>query len=128
MFTLGDCYTREDIHALLGGSTEWYLPTVDGRVVCACLKPGANPDAPRVILPGEGEIIERTADLLVAQRSAVPCFIKRGAGRWQYVGDWVAVRCSRDPQEIAAQSRHAGRSDITRVIHMTAASSAATAE
>jgi hypothetical protein len=112
---------RGQIHARLGGSVQWYLPTVEGRVVCACLKPKANPDAPDIILPGEGEVIERTADLLVSQRTSVPTFIKRSPRRWEYVGEFVAVRCSRDPLEIAAQARRSGRNNITRVIHMAPA-------
>jgi hypothetical protein len=113
MFEQGTLYTRDKIHELVGGSIQWYLPTVDGQVVCACLTPEANPDAPRIILAGEGEVIE--------QRRAVPTFIKRGPREWEYVGNFKAESCSRDPEEIAAQARRSGRNNISMVIHMTAA-------
>ncbi len=37
MFAIGQAYTREDIHEQVGGSVQSFLPTVDNRVVCACL-------------------------------------------------------------------------------------------
>jgi hypothetical protein len=128
MFTLRESYTRNEIHARLGGNKQWYLPIVRGRVVCACLTPKADPDAPCVILPGEGEIVERTADLLMSQRSAIPTFIKRRAGHWEYVGEFFPVECSRDAHEIAAQARRSGRNNITRVIHMAPAVPAGAAD
>ena len=38
MFKLAAVYTREQIHARVGGSLQWYLSHVGGRVVAACLR------------------------------------------------------------------------------------------
>jgi hypothetical protein len=119
MFENGKTYTREDIHRQLGGDVQSYLPHVGGQVVAACLRPDTNPDAPRVILPGTGEGIERSADLLVGQKTPVPTFLKRRSGEWEYVGDFVVERWSQDSAELAEHSRRSGRNDISRVIHMT---------
>lgn len=118
MFELGTTYTREEIHAQVRGNLRSYLPHVGGRVVAACLRLDMNPDAPCVILVGDGEGIEHAADLLKNQRESVPTFLKRGAGEWEYVGEFVAHRYSHDPEEIAAQALRSGRSNITLVIHM----------
>ena len=66
-FRIGHHYTRNQISDELGGSAQYYLPMVDGQVVAACLKPELNPDAPRVVLPGRGGIIESSAEQFAAQ-------------------------------------------------------------
>lgn len=121
MFERGVSYTREEIHARVGGSVRSYLPHVGGRVVAACLRLDTNPDAPSVILVGTGEGIEHAAELLVAQRNPVPTFLKRAVGVWEYVGEYAATGSSQEATELAAQARRSGRDDITRVIYMAPA-------
>lgn len=118
MFEHGVSYTRKQIHAQVGGSLQSFLPHVGGRVVAACLRPDYDPDAPTVLLVGEGEGIEQAADMLVAQRSPVPMFLKLGTGDWKYVGEYAVERSSQDAADLAAQGQRSGRGDITRVIYM----------
>lgn len=103
MFRRGEMYTRWEIHDQVGGALQSFLPTVDGRVVAACLRLDTNPDAPAVILPGTGPGIEGAAARLVAQRVAVPTFLKREVNRWEYVGS--ASRSSVPPPH-PTRSRH----------------------
>jgi hypothetical protein len=119
MFTIGQMYTRRDIHVRLGGSVQSYLPHRDGRVVAACLRLDTNPDAPNIVLPGRGEGIEHAADLLVTQRTPVPTFLKRGSGAWEYVGVFAVERSSNDAGDIAVHARRSRRTDITSVIRLT---------
>jgi hypothetical protein len=100
-FQLGKHYTRDEIHDVVGGGTEEYLPTKNGRVVCGCFRPDANPDAPMIILPGFGEKIERTAEMFADQEGGVPVFLKRGSKQWQDVGEFGVKHLSRDSAEIA---------------------------
>ncbi len=51
---IGDLYTRRQIHEVLKGGLQDYLPH-RGQVVCDCFKEDANPDAPEIVLPGVGE-------------------------------------------------------------------------
>jgi hypothetical protein len=118
MFKNGTSYSPGEIHAALGGDLQSYLPHTGQTVVAARLRLDLNPDAPDVILPGTGPMIEQSAEWLVNQHSPVPTFIKRGHGQFEYVGDYVAVRSSRDPADIAAHARLSGRKDITSVIYM----------
>src|SRR6266545_1901654 len=97
MFRIGRAYTRPQIHSLVGGSLRSYLPHVRGQVVAACLRLDTNPAAPAVILPGRGPGIEAAADLLISQTTSVPTFLKRAPCAWEYVGEFLPARWSRDP-------------------------------
>jgi len=79
-------YTRREIADTLGGGVQDYLPHHDGQVVCACLTPELNPEAPNVILAGTGPDIIRWAEVFAKQRDFVPVFLKRATNAWQYVG------------------------------------------
>ena len=125
IFTPGKSYTREEIHDKVGGDLESYLPNVGGLVVAACLRLDTNPHAPDVILVGTGPGIEGAADMLIAQQTPVPTFLKRGPGKWEYCGDYAVERWSTDAAELAAQAARSGRDDITRIIQMVKASTPA---
>jgi len=114
-FQLAKHYMRDEIHEVLGGGTEEYLPTKDGRVICGAFRPDANPDAPMIILPGFGPKIERAAELFASQSEAVPVFLKRGANQWQYVGQFRVKRLSKDPAEV---SKHAARANRQHNVSM----------
>jgi uncharacterized protein DUF6697 len=119
-FTVGRKYSREQISAVLGGSKVDFLPTDNKRVVCGCFTPECNPQAPDVILPGTGKVIERAAKLFCKQDYPVPIFIKRRPNEWEYVGDYKAVRFSTAPTKIA--EHHNGSitplNEVTRVIFL----------
>lgn len=104
-FILGHKYSREEISKVLGGSEIDYLPAEKSEVVCGCFTLDHNPDAPDVVIPGTGSVIERRAKIFCKQKYPVPIFIKRRANEWEYVGDYKAVRHSTDPAEIAAHHK-----------------------
>ena len=119
-FQLGEKYTRSEISRLLGGSEVEYLPTENNRVVCGCFTLDHNPEAPMVVIPGTGKVIEREAKLFCAQNYPIPVFIKRRVNEWEYVGHYKVDKFSTDPAEIAAH--HKGSitplNKITRVIFL----------
>jgi hypothetical protein len=90
MFTLGQEYTRDEIHERVGGSKQSYLPTRDGAVVAACLTQRLNPRAPEVVLCGRGPIIAVAGGMLAEQTEPVPVFLKRATNRWEYRGHFRA--------------------------------------
>ena len=126
MFELGNCYTREIIAA--EDSEERYLPLDgNGKVAAGCFRYDLNPDAPEIVLPGTGAIIELAADEFRRGGYSVPTFIKLAIGRWQYVGNYHVVKFSTDPelieqhQERAAQlgdRKRTGREKITMVLYL----------
>ena len=99
------------------GASNPNLPNKDGFIVCACLNPKYNPDAPLIILAGSGAEIERSAALLCEQTSAIPVFVKEQIGRWCYGGHFTSSDLT-GPEVIADQKRRSGRRTITRVIRM----------
>jgi hypothetical protein len=119
-FTLGRKYSRKVISSVLGGSEIEYLPTENNRVVCGCFTLRHNPEAPDIIIPGTGPIIEQEAILFCDQNYAVPIFIKRRPKAWEYVGDYKVVRFSTDPAEIAAHYKGSitPLRQVTRVIFL----------
>ena len=108
-FVIGKPYTRRQIHDLLGGGLEEYLPTKNGRVVCGCFRRDGNPDAPLIVLPGFGEKIQRTARMFASQKSAVPIFLKGAPNEWRYVGDFRVSRVSDDASDITNHEKRANR-------------------
>ena len=89
MFTINCEYTRAEIHVQLGGSTVSCLPTNHGVIVAACLSKKFSPQAPDVVLCGEGARTSPVSDMFTQQTSAVPVFIKSASNRWQYRGRFV---------------------------------------
>lgn len=85
-FVVGREYTRDDVHAALGGSKVSCLPTKDGLIVAACLSRSFSPAAPQVVLCGQGLRTGPLSEQLTRQRGAIPIFVKRGANRWGYEG------------------------------------------
>ena len=97
---VGEKYSRQEISKLLGGSSLAYLPYKEGHIVCGCFDSSRslNPDAPEEVVYGPGPIVEKTAEMIYRQRSAIPIFIRRSDGEWEYVGDYRCIENSRDPR------------------------------
>jgi hypothetical protein len=105
---LGRHYTRAEIHDLLGGSIQSFLPIKEGRVVCGCFVrgPAMNPNAPEEVLfgtAGESPDINRAADLAFEQGQrgdAIPVFLKIHSGEWKYVGEYLCIGITRDARVV----------------------------
>jgi len=111
-------YTRPEIAEQVGGGHQDYLPHSNGRVVAACLSDELNPDAPHVVLRGNGPEIIRWARVLADQPDPVPTFMKRAPNAWQYVGQFRATDISFDETERERWARVSGRDDIAAVLYL----------
>ena len=80
MLTVGDEYTRNDIHLQLGGSKVTCLPTVNGVIVAACLTTEFSPAAPHVMLCGTGAV-HRACQRTTAQGSGVDTCVRQARGQ-----------------------------------------------
>lgn len=120
MFKPGNTYTRGQIHAALGGSTQACFPTLKGSVLCVCVTPELNPRAPREILCGVGPIMAKTGAMLAAASRKVPVFIKRGVKRWEYVGLYRPAASYRTGPQFNAMVAGSGRlpSDVSIAVEM----------
>jgi hypothetical protein len=120
MLTIGKTYKRKEIAAELGGSTIDFLPMVNGKVVCACLREELNPSAPKIILAGFGPQREKSAAILSKQFGEIPVFIKwENKSAWEYVGDFEVEGSSTNPKEIKERDNRKNRSEgISRIIYL----------
>ena len=88
MFMVGSQYTRNEIHAEVGGSKVSCLPTQGGRIVAACLSRKFSPAAPHVVLCGQGQRTGAVSKLLTIKPDKLPVFIKQAASRWEFRGNF----------------------------------------
>lgn len=88
---LGAFYSRDKIHEMLGGGLQEFLPTKDGRVVCACLRLKSNPHAPEQIWVEHGARREATAKIAVLQGTDFPVFVRGDGPDSEYVGRYRAL-------------------------------------
>ena len=88
MFMVGRQYTRDEIHAEVGGSKVSCLPTRGGTIVAACLSQKFSPAAPHVVLCGQGLRTGGVSKLLTITPGKLPVFIKRAASRWEFRGNF----------------------------------------
>ncbi len=92
VFVIGREYTRNEIHAALGGSKVSCLPSHGGKLVAACLSQDFSPDAPSVVLCGQGPRTGPASERLTRQQGPIPVFVKRGAGRWEFHGAYRVAK------------------------------------
>lgn len=118
MFSVGREYTRDEIHMELGGSKQSYLPTKNGAVVAACLTRELNPQAPRVIICGQGARIAPAGEALASQPYAIPVFLKRSVNRWEYQGLFKSAASFTSGAQFSAYVGGSGRqaSEVSRVV------------
>ena len=116
----GQRYTWSEIVDETGadGSPPYYLLHRDGKVVAGCFTLEINPEAPLVVLAGNGPQIREWADLFCAQTSSIPVCVKSGLGEWLCCGNFKLVRSSTDPAEIARHSAQARRSDVYKLFFL----------
>jgi hypothetical protein len=115
---LGTMYTRRQIHELLGGTVQGYLPMVRGRVVCGAFKRSLNPNVPDVILGGDAPVVRKGAEVFCKQKYPVPIFLKAARNEWEYIGDYQVDRWTEDAAEIAKHEALSGRPYIARVMFL----------
>jgi hypothetical protein len=119
MRQIGSYYSRKEISAVLGGPLQWYLPTVNRKIVAVCLRKNHNPKAPNVVFCGFGTRIELIGEWLSQETRALPVFVKEDMNRWEYHGRFkVTSSCTSGPE---FKSEVAGAEDaasISRVVFM----------
>src|SRR4051794_34603798 len=115
-FTVGDCYTNEEITEELGGISLTYVRFVTPkRVVALCLNAWEHPRAPAEVWVGTGGAwnrVSRSAQWLVEQCAAepgrgLPLFIKEvaasgGERSWCYHGLYRVTGDTTDEGALAA--------------------------
>jgi hypothetical protein len=100
-FSLRESYSAEAITSRLGGgSPQSYLPQKNGIVLCGLFNCNINSRAPKEIDVGSGPRVQQGAELLSEGRYPIPIFLKQRSRVWEYVGDYVCIRYSKEPQDL----------------------------
>jgi hypothetical protein len=100
------------------GSAPYYLLHRDGKVVAGCFTLDLNPEAPLVVLAGDGPQVRERADIFCAQAGSIPVCLKTGMGEWLCAGCFQLLRAGTDPAEIATYSASAKRSNVYKILFL----------
>lgn len=109
-FKLGTTYTRDEIHAAVGGSKISAIPTLNDAVVALCIRTDLNAKAPREILCGTGPVMAKAGNILASTRGKVPVFLKKKVNQWEYKGLFRVVASYRAGPRFDAMVAGSGRS------------------
>jgi hypothetical protein len=123
-FTIGEYYSRREIHEALGGELETYLPQRDGQIVCACLTEELGSDVPNKVLIGDAPKVIEKANLLLTQSEPIPVFLKVAKNHWQYVGEYRVDGSSTSSVVIEQEEEASGRNGIVMVLYLRRAEDA----
>ncbi len=116
---IGKRYSRREINKLVGGSTIAYLPHKDGQILCGCFNSSRtlNPDAPEEVVYGTNQKVQEMAEMMSRQTSAIPIFMFRSPGEWEYIGDYRCIGHSRDPKLVRSRmNKYPERGPIAGVL------------
>jgi hypothetical protein len=100
------------------GSPPYYLPHCGGDIVAGCFTFELNPQAPLVVLAGNGRDVSQWADTFCTQPGSIPVFVRSGNDDWLYCGDYKLARPSVDPDEIREHSARAKRADVYKLLFL----------
>lgn len=117
-FNIGEFYTRDYIHAILGGEKVTYLPQKSGKIVCGCFTPKLGPEVPnRVLVAANKRNVKKKAEILIQQMEPIPVFVKQAANKWQYRGQYIVKSYSTDFEELRELAQQAKRDNIFMVLN-----------
>lgn len=114
----GSAYTREQINEMMGGGVQAFLPMKGSRVVCGCFRLDQNPDAPAEVLVGTGPKRELSAKAAVIQQTAIPIFLKREVGEWEFIGHYKPKRYLDRGHALLAEEARAKREDVAGILYL----------
>ena len=118
-FERGKTYKRSYISEQLGGGVQDYLPHVGGRITYGAFSLDLNPQAPAVVLPGDGPEIVKCSRVFAEQTEAIPVFIKKRSNEWTYMGEYRCSELIEGAKVIASYAQKTGRKDISMVLKLT---------
>ena len=125
-FVVGELYSRDKIHQVLGGGEpQTYLPQRDGEILAGCFGRDRNPEAPEEIQIGRGlQNIKKAELLATTPERLISVFIKRtdlkGTNRiWQHYGLYKFKELLDDRLTLRNAEEKSGRhGELTRVLRL----------
>ncbi|MCT7944161.1 DUF3883 domain-containing protein [Shewanella septentrionalis] len=109
--------TPELAEKLAGGDS--YIRTKDNVVKGLAITTELNPEAPEVIVVGNGPRIKANARLFLEQQEYVPVYLKQAVNAWKFLGKYKADRYSQDPKVIEQHRQHRPSEKVDGILFLS---------
>ena len=110
-------YTAEEVERLTAGGRS-YIRTKDNVVQGLAITKQKNPEAPKIVVVGDGSNIVKNAELFVKQNKYVPTYLKLGSNQWLYKGEYKVERFSDSEMDIEQHRKHRKRDRVTGILFL----------
>lgn len=110
--------TSELAEKLAGGDS--YIRTKNNIVKGLAIKTELNPEAPEVIVVGNGVRIKENARLFLEQQEYVPVYLKQTVNAWKFLGKYKADKYSQDPKIIEKHRQHRPAEKVNGILFLSA--------
>lgn len=110
--------TKELALELAGGDS--YIRTKNGEVKGLAITTDKNPEAPDVIVVGNGPRIVANARLFLEAQTFVPIYVKQTVNEWKYLGHYKADKYAQDSATIKKHRRHRSAEGIDGILFLSA--------
>lgn len=114
---VGEFYTAEEVANKTAGNDS-YIRTKNNVVRGLAITLDKNPEAPNVIIVGDGVMIKKNADLLRNTLYPVKTFLKHDTNKWKYVGRYKVIKYSKSSDIIEKNRKHREAKRITGILFL----------
>ncbi|WP_111638939.1 DUF3883 domain-containing protein [Marinomonas shanghaiensis] len=111
--------TTPDLAERLAGGDS-YIRTKNNVVKGLAITTELNPEAPEVIVVGNGVRIKENARLFLEQQEYVPVYLKQAVNAWKLLGKYKADKYSQDPKIIERHRQHRPAEKVDGILFLSA--------
>lgn len=110
-------FTAEEVKVKTAGGDS-YIRTRNNVVRGLAITLDKNPQAPNVIIVGDGLRIKENAELFKGTLSPVKTFIKHDTNKWEYVGRYKVKKYSKSTEIIEEYRKHRPANKVTGIMFL----------
>ena len=110
-------YTAKEVAEKTAGGDS-YIRTRNNVVRGLAVTLELNPEAPDIIIVGDGKRIKANAELLASTLYPVKTFIKHDTDKWEYVGKYKVKRYSKSLVDIKKYRKHRLESRVSGILFL----------
>ena len=114
---VGEFYTTDEVAKKTAGGDS-YIRTKNNVVRGLAITLDKNPEAPNVIIVGDGVTIKKNADLLRNTLYPVKTFVKHETNKWKYVGKYKVIKYSKSIDIIEKYRKHRAAKNVTGILFL----------
>ena len=114
---IGEIYTAKEVAEKTAGGDS-YIRTRNNVVRGLAITLDKNPQAPNIIIVGDGINIKKNAELLKGTLTPVKTFVKHETNKWEYVGRYKAIKYSKSKDVIEEFRKHRPANRVTGILFL----------